>query len=500
MMPANEVESRGRVVTDEQSMAQRDLEESISRSIGDLPGPAGLPLVGNLHQLTFRGLGHIHLKLEEWADRYGDIFLVHFANRPALVISDRIAIQGILLDRPDSFRRTSILEAAASDMRLKGVFAAEGDDWRRQRRMVVNALNRTRLKTLFPVFRVMLGRLMRRWQRAADEGKAVDLCQDLMRFTVDVTMQVAFGIDPNTQETEGPVIQNHLDKVFPVLHRRVFQPFPIWRYIRLPSDHGLDLALNALQEEVSEMVYAARERMKSDPMLAESPTNFLESILVALDQENSEFTDEDVFANAGTLLLAGEDTTANSIAWSVHYMTLYPEHFQRTKNEVDRVAGPDRELLEMEQMGKLPRLDAFYNEVMRLKPVAPLQVSQSISDVDIMGYRVPGGTPIYMLARRMATRNENFANGRQFDPDRWLAVRDRGHCPHERQAFIPFGAGPRLCPGRSLALLEIRMVLSMLCRNFDLETVNGGSAVEERMAFSMMPANLHVVLKRREVF
>lgn len=100
----------------------------------------------------------------------------------------------------------------------------------------------------------------------------------------------------------------------------------------------------------------------------------------------------------------------------------------------------------------------------------------------------------------MATRDENFVNGNQFDPDRWLAVRSEGYCPHERQAFIPFGAGPRLCPGLSLALLEIRMVLSMLCRNFDLEPVDGGDAVEERLAFSMMPDNLRVVLKRRAGF
>ena len=457
-------------------MTPRKTEPPVSAGNGpkvfrDLPGPAGLPLIGNLHQLF--PLDRLHLKLEEWADQHGDIFRIRYGPRPVLVITDRIAVQRMLLDRPEGFRRAAILEAAATDMRLKGVFASEGEDWRRQRRIVTGALNRTKLKTLFPKLQEMVERLQRRWERAADEGPPVDLCQDLMRFTVDVTMQLAFGIDPNTQETEGPVIQRHLDKVFPVLHRRVFFPYPIWRVVRLPSDRTLDRALDALQEEVGEMVRSARERMKSEPGLAHAPTNFLESILTALEQEDSGFSDAEVFANAGTLLLAGEDTTANTVAWAVHYMTAYPEHFQRIRDEVDALAGSRRTLLDMEQTRKLPRLDAFVNEVMRLKPVAPLQVIEPVSDVEIMGYPIPRGTPINILARRMATRDENFVNGNRFEPDRWLVSPGPGHCPHERQAFIPFGAGPRLCPGRNLALLEIRMVLSMLCRNFDLESVQG---------------------------
>ena len=467
------------------------------KTFRDLPGPAGLPLIGNLHQLF--PLHRLHLKLEEWADQHGDIFLIRYGPRPVLVITDRIAVQHMLLDRPEGFRRAAILEAAATDMRLKGVFASEGEDWRRQRRIVTGALNRTRLKTLFPKLQEMVARLQRRWERAADAGQPVDLCRDLMRFTVDVTMQLAFGLDPNTQETEGPVIQRHLDKVFPVLHRRVFFPYPIWRYFRLPSDRALDRALDALQEEVGEMVRAARERMKSEPGLAQAPTNFLESILAALEQEDSGFSDEEVFANAGTLLLAGEDTTANTIAWAVHYLITYPEHFQRVRNEVDALAGPHQTLLDMEQTRKLPRLDAFFNEVMRLKPVAPLQVVQPISDVEIMGYQIPRETPINILARRMATRDENFAHGSRFEPDRWLVSSGPGHCPHEREAFIPFGAGPRLCPGRNLALLEIRMVLSMLCRNFELESVPDRNEVEEHLAFTMMPSNLYLRPKRRPV-
>ena len=463
--------------------------ESALISLGDLPGPRGLPLLGNLHRIRF---DRLHLILEDWAEQYGAIFRIRIGPHRIAVISDRSAILRILVQRPEGFRRTTMLESVAAEMRLKGVFAAEGEDWRRQRRIVTAALNRAKLKDFFPTLAVTVGRLQRRWERAADASEPVDLCRDLMRFTVDVTMQLAFGVDANTLETPGPVIQQHLDKVFPVLHRRVNVAFPWWRYIRLPSDR----ALVALEREVGDMVRATRERMAVEPERGDAPTNFLEAILAAVETEESGFTDAEIFANAGTLLLAGEDTTANSMAWTVHYFTKYPEHFERVRYEIDAVVAPEPAIGSLDQTTELPFLDAFCNEVMRLKPVAPLHVLEPVADATILGCAIPKGTPIMMLVRRMATRDENFGAGSRFDPDRWLVPAESRTCPHDRRAFVPFGAGPRLCPGRSLALLQIRTVLAMLCRNFQVEPVRGGKDVDEYLAFTMMPSNLSVRLSR----
>ena len=460
----------------------------------DLPGPRGLPLLGNLHQINF---DRLHLILEDWADSHGPMYGIRIGPQRIVVLAERSAIDRILRERPDGFRRTRQLEAAAAEMRLKGVFAAEGDDWRRQRRMVVAALSRARLKDFFPKLEVSLGRLERRWERAAARGEPVDLCRDLMRFTVDVTVELAFGVDANTLETPGPVLQRHLDKVFPVLHRRVNAPVAWWRYVRLPADRALDRALDALEQEVGTMVKATRERLAAEPELAAKPTNFLEAIVAAVESEDSAFSDAEIFANAGTLLLAGEDTTANTIAWAVHYFTKHPEHFRRARHEADEVLAPASALRSLEDANGLPFLDAFANEVMRLKPVAPLHVVEAVDDVEILGCVVPRGTPIMMLVRRMATRDENFDNAMRFDPGRWLVPPEERRHVHDRRAFVPFGGGPRLCPGRSLAVLQMRAVLSMLCRNFDVLPVRGRGEVGEQLSFTMMPTNLSVVLKRR---
>ena len=318
-----------------------------------------------------------------------------------------------------------------------------------------------------------------------------------MRFTVDVTMQLAFGVDANTLETPGPVIQRHLDKVFPVLHRRVNAPFAWWRYVRMPSDRALDRALDALEREVGAMVRATRERMAAEPERRCAPTNFLEAILAAVETEDSGFSDAEIFANAGTLLLAGEDTTANTIAWAVHFLTMHRSHFGRVRREVDALVAPGPVLESLDQASKLPFLDAFCNEVMRLKPVAPLHVVEPVCDVELLGCLVPKGTPVMMLVRRMATRDENFDDALRFDPGRWLVAAEERRQVHDRRAFVPFGGGPRICPGRSLALLQIRTVLAMLCRNFDLAPVRGGGEVGEHLAFTMMPTRLAVLLECR---
>ncbi len=315
-----------------------------------------------------------------------------------------------------------------------------------------------------------------------------------MRFTVDVTIQLAFGVDANTLETPGPVIQRHLDKVFPIVHRRMIAPYPWWRLVRLPSDRALD----ALEQEVGKMVRETRRHMAAEPQRSDAPTNFLEAILTAVETGEAGFTDAEIFANAGTLLLAGEDTTANTMAWTVHYFTKHPGHFERARREVDALVAPEPAIGELEQTSKLGFLDAFCNEVMRLKPVAPLFVLEPVDDVELMGCLVPGGTTLMLLSRRIATRDENFVDGDSFDPDRWLVPAASRQEAHDRRAFVPFGSGPRVCPGRSLAMLQIRTVLAMLCRNFEPQPLRNGGDVEERLAFTMLPTNLKVRMRRRD--
>jgi cytochrome P450 len=311
-----------------------------------------------------------------------------------------------------------------------------------------------------------------------------------MRYTVDVTSGLAFGIDMNTLESDEEVIQAHLDKVFPALFRRLMAPVTYWRWF---PDRKLAGHLRALQDAVTGFIAQARRRMEAEPKLREQPTNLLEAMIAARDDPQSGLADADVAGNVLTMLLAGEDTTANTLAWMIYLLQRHPEALRRAQDEVfSRVSGLEK----YEDVSALPFIDACINETMRLKPVAPIIMLQPTHDTVVAGIEVPKSTLLMCLMRAGATDERRFPDARAFDPGRWLSG---ASASSPKRVSMPFGAGPRLCPGRYLAILEMKMVMAMLLTNFEIESVgtpDGGEA-REHLAFTMYPEDLRLRLREK---
>ena len=282
------------------------------RTLKDLPGPRGLPLLGNLFQID---TARFHTILRTWADEFGSVYRFRIANREAIVIADTELINEVLRDRPGGFRRRKSMQAAMLELGIDGVFAAEGVDWRRQRKLAMHAMNTSHLREFFGRLDEVAARLQRRWEQAARSGRPVDAQRDLMRFTVDVTSGLAFGNDLNTLEQEGDTIQRHLDKVFPALARRLLAPFPYWRWFKLPADRELDAAMQEVHKLVNCLVADARRRVATNASKQAKPSNFLDAMVAAQSGDSGAFTDAEIVGNTLTMLLAGEDTTPNTLAW-----------------------------------------------------------------------------------------------------------------------------------------------------------------------------------------
>ena len=463
-----------------------------TRSIADLPGPRGLPILGNALQLE---TSRMHLIAEEWSRRYGECFRFRIGPRQVVGLANPETIAALLRERPDGFQRSTRLGEIAADMGFNGLFAAEGDAWRRQRPMVMASFDPKHIKTYFPALLKVTQRFERRWRRTAAAGESLDLQADLMRYTVDVTAGLAFGTDINTLESDEEVIQTHLDKVFPALFKRLFAPFPFWRWFR---DRKLDFHLQALQRAVGDFIAQARTRMEAKPELREHPTNLIEAMIAARDNPGSGLTDSDVAGNVLTMLLAGEDTTANTLAWMIYLLYRHPEALRRAREEISSRgnAMPQR----YEDMTSLPFVDACINETMRLKPVAPIIVLQPKRDTVVSDIEVPKGTLLMCLMRAGATDERRFPGARSFDPERWMDGQMRGASANSpKRVSMPFGAGPRLCPGRYLAILEMKMVIAMLLSGFDIESVTtpDGREAQEHLAFTMFPVGLRLKLAPR---
>ncbi|HWH75393.1 MAG TPA: cytochrome P450 [Methylibium sp.] len=461
------------------------------RQLADLPAPRGLPLLGNLLQLD---VPRLHLVFEDWCRRLGSPYRLQLAGKAVYVSADPDLLQAVLRERPERFRRVRQIQDCLAELGGNGVFSAEGEAWRPQRKLVMSSLNATHFRGFFPTLAAITQRLHRRWQAAAIEGRTVEMTQDLVRYTVDVTTALAFGEDPNTLERDGDVIQDHLALVFPMIMERINAPFPYWRWIKLPRDHRFDRAMAAIQRHTEQLIVNARQRLRDAP--ASEPRNVLEAMLRARDEPHSGVSDADVHANVLTLLLAGEDTTAHTLGWTLFQLAQHPQWQQRLQGVADEVLGAAAVCASYEDVRRLDLFEATANEATRLKPIVPLVFLEPNEDVVLDGTALPRGTPMFFLLRPAMMDDARFADAATFDPGRWSA----GHHPeraHDTRAYMQFGAGPRVCPGRHLAGVEIRLVLSMLARHFNVELAVDPDSIREVAAFTMMPSAMPMRLLPR---
>ncbi len=461
------------------------------RRIADLPGPKGLPLLGNA--LQFRSPS-LHLELEAWAAQYGSYYQLRAAGRRILVVSDHQVVASVLRDRPAAFSRTARLREIGQEMGLKpGVFSAEGEDWMRQRRMVMAGFDPGHVRAYYPALVKVAQRLVTRWTQAAHRQETIVLQSDLMRYTVDTIAGLAFGAEVDTLGADGDVIQQHLDKVFPALFRRITAPIPLWRIFPSRADRALVRSMVEVNKAVDNFIAQARLQMQAEPQRYTQPQNLLEAMLAAADRPDSGLSDAQVAGNVMTMLLAGEDTTANTIAWMIYLLWTHPEALAKACDEV-RSKVRDCQQPSMDEVADLEFIEACIHETMRLKPVGPQLPLQANADVLVGDVQVPRGTIVINLLRRDSVREDLVPRASRFEPERWL----QSDNPAKRSS-TPFGAGPRICPGRYLAMLEMKIAMTVLLGHFDIDYVGtaDGRPPQERLSFAMMPVGLQMRLRTR---
>jgi len=459
------------------------------RSIDDLPGPRGLPALGNALQAP---TSRIHLVAEKWCREYGPIFRFDLGPRRIVGIGDAPTINDILRRRPHEFRRWREIESVATETGSSGVFAAEGADWQRQRRLAVTALNSNHLHRYFDVISRAAERLHTRLAAAAAHGIPVVIEREFKTFTLDVTTALAFGVD-TAIDAAGADLRADIDRVFDGYSRRVGAPVPYWRWITLPADRELDRSVARLRTAVAAYIELARGRMRARPELREHPENFLEGMIAA--QTEGRYSEDEIFGNTFTMLLAGVDTTSLTLAWATWLLARHPDVQQRLAHEAREVLGDAAAPADYETTAQLGYGDAVIREALRLKPAASFIVAESVRDAVIGDVHVPAGTRLLLLTRYAAIQAHHFDRPGAFDPDRWIGEPSG---THDTKAFLAFGAGPRFCPGRNLALLEAKTALATIARNFEVTLDPTAGPVTERFAFTTAPAGLRVHLRPRQ--
>lgn len=349
----------------------------------------------------------------------------------------------------------------------------------------------------FPIVKEVTQRLLNKWTKSEAEKSKIDVQVEMMRLTVDITSTLAFGYPMNTLEKKDEAIQKQLEKIFPMINARITSPLPIWRLIKSKKDKELDKALEIIFKTIQQFIKEAKDRLNANPALKEKPANFLEALLVEQEKDGS-FSDKEIIGNVFTMLLAGEDTTSNSISWILYYLSQHPEMVKRVRTEATAVYGaeplPDR----YEQLALLKYTEAVVLEAMRLKPVTPTLYHEALEDVEVKDLRIKKGMTVMLQNKVAQTHPTNFTDPDSFLPDRWMAKTSGcpHHAAHKPEVVQVFGNGPRFCPGKNLAMQEMICVTSMICKNFDLELAVDKKEITEEFAFTMYPKNLWIRLQK----
>jgi cytochrome P450 len=193
------------------------------------------------------------------------------------------------------------------------------------------------------------------------------------------------------------------------------------------------------------------------------------------------------------MLLAGEDTTSNSIAWTTYYLAQHPNIVNKIREEANNVYENNDVVTSTDLLTKLTFTDAVVQESLRIKPASPQLYMQAIEEQTIEGLLIPKGMKVILQNKSAQNNDKHFSKASEFKPERWLPT----GCPvnHQPEVIKTFGGGPRFCPGKSLAINELVLTISMLCKHFDFEMMVKPDEVEEGFAFTMHPKGLKLKLK-----
>ncbi|MFA9475453.1 MAG: cytochrome P450 [Filomicrobium sp.] len=373
------------------------------------------------------------------------------------VVSDPKFVEEILIRRPQDFPKTHIDELIFKPVLGDGLLTAQGDDWKWKRRLVAPYFSPSRLDRRVPDMVVPFEELASEWH-AAGSRDDVDITSSMTAATFEVISRTLFT---NQSEidfgTLSRAIDNYLGPISWVVGLSTLR-MPSW--IPHPGKAQLRDACDAMRQAVGDLI-AARRRSGN------VGEDICGDLMRAQDADTGrELSDADLIDMLLTLIAAGHETSANGLTWTLFCLANQPGLQERLAEEVDEVCGGRP--LAAADIPKLTLVEAFIKESMRLFPPAPLMARQSSKPEQFGSHHFKSGTtlfiPVYAIHRHDALwpapgefRIERFLNG------------DNGK-GSSRTAYMPFGAGPRICVGWAFAMMEMKVALAVLLQKVRFST------------------------------
>lgn len=389
--------------------------------------------------------------LERTAATYGDVVPFPVSGRPAVLVNGPAGVRRVLQDNHKGYSKATIQYTSLALVTGAGLLTTDGDVWRTHRRAIQPAFHRDTLAHVAAESVRAAGFVRAEWDAAP--GRVVDVDEVLMRATLHVVGRTLFGADlVDGGAAEGHRLVAAVHEALSVVMRRATQPWTAPPVLPTPTKRRLARSRVTLDQACEAMVRARRAH-------PEQGGGDVLGLLLAAGMDDTEIRDELV-----TLVIAGHETVAASLTWTLRLLSENPRVVQRLHDELDAVLvdgdGAPRPV-GWEDLASLPVTRAVVDEGLRLYPPAWVITRRAIADDVLDGVPVPEGTLVITSPWLFHRRPDLWPDPLRFDVDRWLGP----DAASRREGYIPFGAGPRLCIGRDFAVVESVMVLAELVRD-----------------------------------
>ncbi|CAL5017979.1 unnamed protein product [Urochloa decumbens] len=455
------------------------------------PSPPAIPFLGHLHLVK----SPFHATLASLASRHGPVFSLRLGSRRAVVVVSSPALAAECFTAHD-VALANRPRFASQHLALFGgaalTTASYGPYWRNLRRVAaVHLLSAYRVSTVMsPAIAAEARAMARRLRRAADEagvpggGARVQLKRRLFEVSLSVLMET-IARTRTTSWSSGAVgaaadgdispeaheFKEIVDEVVPYLgtaNKWDYLPV-LQRFDVLGVRRKIIAAVSRRDAFLRRLVDAEQRRLDDNEGGEESEKKSMIAVLLSLQKTEPEvYTDTMIMALCANLFGAGTETTSTTTEWAMSLLLNHPDALKKAQAEIDAAVGTSR-LISPDDLPRLRYLHRVINETLRLYPAAPLLMPhESSADCKIGGYDVPRGTMVLVNAYAIHRDATAWADPAEFRPERFEAGGEA-----EGRLLIPFGMGRRKCPGETLALRTVGLVLGTLVQCFDWGRVGG---------------------------
>jgi cytochrome P450 len=444
----------------------------MAQDLSNLPAPEGHGIAGNLIDLGNDPLGF----LTRCRD-YGEIVPLRLGLTTSCLLTNPDYIEQVLKDR-DTFiksRGFRVLKTLLGE----GLLTAEGESWFWQRRLAQPMFHQKRIDNYGKIMVEYTDRMLQSWH----DGEIHDAHTDMMRLTLQIVMKCIFNADVDTDEAHA--IANALDVAMNWFESKRRQNFLVWEWFPRPENVRYHQAIAKMDEAIYHLIATRRQQTEQTPDL-------LSMLMAARDEETGQQMDDKLLRDeVATLMLAGHETTANALSWTLMLLSQHHEVRQKLAAELQQVL--QGRLPTIEDMGNLHYTNQVVKESMRLYPPVAIFGREAARDTTIGDYEIPQGTVVTISQWVMHRHPKYFDNPEAFQPERWNEDLEK-QLP--RGVYIPFGDGPRVCIGKGFAQMEAVLLLATIAQRFELD-LEPGFEIVPQPSITLRPASgIKVRLKR----